>query len=546
MPRTPGAGAGAVLLLLSAPFAGAFNIGALPLTPKVWAGLSTSAPGRLSPTTIRMVRLLRESNQDAVNGAGARFLSPSTSLLLSPAARGPLGTPMAQTVRKSRFGLKAGSWAVPDEDDWVGSDNWDSFRKSNARRRDAQAKEEDKAREEQKQGSQQQTWDNDETDGLEKDSGRGWSEQTEWLKIAGCDVCLPKDKRKPLDGDRFTGVVHFIGGAFLGVVPKQAYRVLIEGLVAKARVVVIATPCSGLAGMDHYKAAYEAAFKFQGAAVALQGELGKDVFYLQDYPVIGVGHSLGCKVQLLVNSVPDARGAIERSRAANVFLAFNNYGAKESIPVLTQLNKVQQEVTKGIASAAPVFDRISSFATTLKESPEFKDALGTPEASKGLEFLTKLSDFGKKAAANVQSEVAEEFSPAPEDTFQLLRREYDVGRNLVVKFLDDTIDQSVDLCVELRDKFTDKEKGIGGRLDLKRLAGSHVTPNTPDLENLENSPINNGLGNMEEFSTKKAKQIMEEVDALADTVAIFLKEEAQRDRIMPKSTTRLASAEDKS
>lgn len=34
---------------------------------------------------------------------------------------------------------------------------------------------------------------------------------------------------------------------------KLAYQPFIEALVANSRVVVVATPCSGLSGMDHYK-----------------------------------------------------------------------------------------------------------------------------------------------------------------------------------------------------------------------------------------------------------------------------------------------------
>ena len=45
-----------------------------------------------------------------------------------------------------------------------------------------------------------------------------------------------------------------------------------------------------------------------------------------------------------------------------------------------------------------------------------------------------------------------------------------VSRNLVIKFLDDEIDQSIPLCEKLRDKFTGPN-GSGGRLELKRLAG---------------------------------------------------------------------------
>ena len=53
---------------------------------------------------------------------------------------------------------------------------------------------------------------------------------------------------------------------------------------------------------------------------------------------------------------------------------------------------------------------------------------------------------------------------------QLSRNLLQVSRNLVIKFLDDEIDQSIPLCEKLRDKFTGPN-GSGGRLELKRLAG---------------------------------------------------------------------------
>lgn len=46
----------------------------------------------------------------------------------------------------------------------------------------------------------------------------------------------------------------------------------------------------------------------------------------------------------------------------------------------------------------------------------------------------------------LQSNTAEEFSPDPENTFRIITDDYHISRNMVVKFLDDSIDQSVDLC----------------------------------------------------------------------------------------------------
>ena len=104
----------------------------------------------------------------------------------------------------------------------------------------------------------------------------------------------------------------------------------------------------------------------------------------------------------------------------------------------------------------------------------------------------------------------------------------------MIKFADDAIDQSIPLCEKLRDKFTGPN-GSGGRLDLKSLSGSHVTPNTPDLRDLAE-----GRTNLQDFedalgqtSREQAKEKMDEVDRCAATVVEFLKDEFARDWLRP-------------
>jgi len=251
------------------------------------------------------------------------------------------------------FRMQAGGMAA-DEDDWYDSEKWESFRKSGARVSGARAAKDESRAEDDQRGVSTDVQDR-QRDG---DKRQGADPRVEWIRVAGCDVCLPKDRKKPIDGPRFAGLVHFIGGAFVGTLPRQAYGVLIESLVAKGRLVVVATPCSGLAGMDHYKAAYEAAFKFQTACSVLRTDLGADIFDADELPTIGVAHSLGCKIQLLMNSIEDTRSAAGRERAANVHLAFNNFAASESVPILKELGRLQKDISAGIAAAAPVFDQV--------------------------------------------------------------------------------------------------------------------------------------------------------------------------------------------
>lgn len=265
--------------------------------------------------------------------------------------------------------------------------------------------------------------------------------EVEWLKLGGVDICLPKDRRRPLDGSpRFLSVVHFIGGTFVGSIPKQSYAPLLEGLASRGKSVVIATPCAALSGMDHYKAAYEAAFKFSSACSELEAELGRDVFEASSIPTIGVAHSLGCKVQVLMDCLPDAREAAGRERAANIHLAFNNYGAKQSIPILSELAEVQRGFQDGLAQAAPFLDRVGNFAEEVKNNQNLQGILGADTSKQASQVLDFISNIGR-AAANAQSSISDEFSPSPDETMRLLTADYGVSRNLVVKFLDDTIDQ---------------------------------------------------------------------------------------------------------
>lgn len=441
----------------------------------------------------------------------------------------------------ARVAIRMSGMAVPDEDDWYESDSWESFRKSGAKRMDPQAKrvEQEGKRSSEEAGSrageQQQ-------EGKQPKKGK-YSEATQWIQIGGSEVCLPRDLRKPLDGPRFFAVVHFIGGVFVGSIPKLAYQPFIEALVANSRVVVVATPCSGLSGMDHYKAAYEAAFKFQTACDLLKAELGADVFDADCLPSVGVGHSLGCKVQILLNSVEDARKAAGRPRVANVHMAFNNFGAKQSIPVLSELGNLQKSFYKGVAEVAPVLDGVNNFAKEIQKSAELKSMLGNAGVEKAFDFIDKLSNTAKQAANNVQGDVLEEFVPSPDDTFKLLDLDYVTSRNLVVKFTEDTIDQSIPLCEALRKKFTDKVTGIGGRLELKRLPGSHVTPNTPDLADLATGRSSmEGLEAIEEQSRAKAKEAMQQVEGVAAVVGSFIREEALAEGYAPRSRKRMPEA----
>lgn len=190
----------------------------------------------------------------------------------------------------------------------------------------------------------------------------------DWKEIRGNWVVIP---RNPI------GIIHFLGGAFVATAPHLTYRWLLEQFADKGYV-VIATPFINT--LDHSAIAQSVLLNFERTLERLydSGELRK--LYL---PTYGVGHSMGCKLHLLIGS----RFKVER--AGNILISFNNYTAREAIPLVEQLN----------------------------------------------------------------STLAIEFTPTPTETNQLVQDSYQIRRNLIIKFSNDNLDQSTALTKILQNRF---------------------------------------------------------------------------------------------
>ncbi len=212
----------------------------------------------------------------------------------------------------------------------------------------------------------------------------------DWKDIRGNWVVIP---RKPI------GIIHFLGGAFVATAPHLTYRWLLEQL-ANQGYVVIATPFVNT--LDHSVIAKSVLINFERTLERLEetGKLPK--IYL---PIYGIGHSMGCKLHLLIGSLEAV------PRAGNILISFNNYAAKEAIPLVAQLN-----------SASLI-----------------------------------------------------EFTPTPEETNQIVQENYNIRRNLLIKFSDDTIDQSATLAKILQKRFPDM-------VTIQTLSGTHVTPLGQDIK----------------------------------------------------------------
>lgn len=209
----------------------------------------------------------------------------------------------------------------------------------------------------------------------------------EWLEISGSWVYLPRQEVK--------GIIHFLGGAFVATAPHVSYRSILEELCL-AGYAIIATPF--LNTFDHFAIAREVLNRFETVLERLQKTNKLSTGYL---PVYGIGHSMGCKLHLLIGSLYDVE------RAGNILISFNNYPVSKAVPFIEQFN------------ITPV--------------------------------------------VNV------EFAPSPIETEELIAKHYNVRRNLLLKFTQDNLDQTVNLNSVLQNKFS-------GMVTLRTITGTHLTP----------------------------------------------------------------------
>ncbi|WP_119261008.1 DUF1350 family protein [cyanobacterium endosymbiont of Rhopalodia gibberula] len=139
----------------------------------------------------------------------------------------------------------------------------------------------------------------------------------EWRKISGSSVLIPSH---PIM------MVHFLGGAFVGTAPDFTYRWLLEEL-SKSGCAVIATPFVNT--LDHLAVARNVLNRFESILDRLHTRNVLEQRYL---PIYGIGHSMGCKIHLLIGSL------FEVERAGNILISFNNYPVRRAIPFLEQID----------------------------------------------------------------------------------------------------------------------------------------------------------------------------------------------------------------
>ena len=305
-----------------------------------------------------------------------------------------------------------------------------------------------------------------------------------WIGKSGNFLLFPVDS----DGIELTqpaGVIHFLGGAFVGAAPHITYRYLLESLNA-AGFIIVATPYR--LDMDYLRSCDEILSKFDAVAVDLAGQYGP-------LPVIGLGHSCGALLQTLITSLfPEA------PRAINILISFNNKPVASAIPAFEELVIPLSEQLMGesersislraaVVSARSAIDKAIDVFAQSQLAPAFVGAELIPLFRQVVEIGDQVPPLLKIIAQGQR-----EFEPSPADTKEVCRRMYRARRTLLIKFENDALDESEDIEKVLREANTImrmKRPMVEMEVDLRVMTGTHITPLTQNI--LLDAPTNLGI-----------------------------------------------------
>lgn len=305
-----------------------------------------------------------------------------------------------------------------------------------------------------------------------------------WYDMSGCLVLLPKNERLP------RSVVHFIGGFLVGSAPSIGYNYMLQELASKGHLVV-ASPLP--VSLNHQEVARAIQDSFNKCYSSdISRILGSAV---TDVPVIGLSHSLGGKIRILIESSSSSvRSTEDRKSAtcANVYLAFNNYDAKQSLDLMgSVLSNASPEMKKVVES--PEVQRVLAL-TRKNPISNIRSALGTSPSSFG-PAATLFSDVIKESIGDILDDVDDrlsslfndyEFRPSASETWSMFDRAYANPSNVIFQFEDDQIDQSKELQTRL--------EGSTYSPLLLRVKGGHGTPCAVSADSAATLEFNKILG----------------------------------------------------
>ncbi|KAK3260168.1 hypothetical protein CYMTET_30860 [Cymbomonas tetramitiformis] len=165
-------------------------------------------------------------------------------------------------------------------------------------------------------------------------------------QIGDCWVLKPKTQSP-------RGVVHFLGGAFIGASPVVGYASIIEAL-ADAGFIVVTTPFN--LTFDHRACALRVADSLTRGLKTLEinpdgsQESAKDDADegFQTLPLYAMGHSNGALLQLLMSSLEECQDLATVHVQRAVLLSYNNKPVSEAVP-----GGVPPQVSSSMSEARP-------------------------------------------------------------------------------------------------------------------------------------------------------------------------------------------------
>ena len=374
---------------------------------------------------------------------------------------------------------------------------------------------------------------------------------------------------------RPNAIVHFVGGTFFGSYPRKFYGSLLEDIATKCNAVVVATPIplvlpgkglvnkvekwmfdeGGIYDGDDYgrrkrgdTTATNNPLDHLSLAESIQqgfNNVYRDVVldeycaymnatevedFMKDVPIVGIGHSLGARIQAISCSHPSisqrclsmgkGNRLIRSGRDGMVYLGFANWGASSSIPGVETLDRTvkkrkrgQQREGRGAGRRDDIWDerrrpQSSSRSRRRRRSKEDNDDRRRRYSrydryeAEDLDLVDVFGDVvqdvvkGAKQIGEALTPETEdlEFTPTPNELWDDISDPDGCYRqssrsNLIVQFDDDPIDQGSRLARTLLTAYDEVEESNSTKVkdghdslphDVKfaRLSGGHLTPVT--------------------------------------------------------------------
>lgn len=243
-----------------------------------------------------------------------------------------------------------------------------------------------------------------------------------------------------------SSVILFLGGAGLGQFPHIAYSQLLSKISQTLNASIIAAPYA--VGLDHFELSKSTSELLRRAVVQCE-ELGS---YSPTLPKFYLAHSLGSKLFTIALAASglgtDANGV--------GFLAYNNFGFKDTVGMVKSISREMQSNDGGSDSTDSPFNDFGSGGG--QQSAMFEKALEFAEQAVSMSGL--------------------EFTPSPSDTSRMINMKYDEElqeKTRLFVFDNDNLDSSQDFVQACQKGGTDSNNGIG-KLTASGLPGTHLAP----------------------------------------------------------------------